>query len=262
MRVVIVVLLALLNVSFLMWQFYRPRQLAPHWAATDPGVPLLQIAPPDPPPVRDASASPPRDDATATTTGAAATRAAPPDHRAINDARVPAADPQAVTTATDKLQCPALGPISSQADAATLQSRFLGLNFHPTIEQGRQSPRRYRVLLLDQADRSAALQRITALKQKGVHDIQLLSGNADDSRISLGVFRDRATAERRVNQIAALGYAPQLDARPHAERSYWLVFAPASRARLAQAQNAETEALQFEVPMTERPCTTVAKSAR
>jgi len=48
------------------------------------------------------------------------------------------------------------------------------------------------------------------LKKKKIKDFQILALKGKDNGISLGVFRNPEIAEKRVKQIAALGYAPIL----------------------------------------------------
>ncbi len=70
----------------------------------------------------------------------------------------------------------------------------------------------YWVYLPPFPDRDAAREAVRRLAEAGVRDVQVLGGRRANA-VSLGLFRNRALAERRREQAAALGYEPVIEPR-------------------------------------------------
>ena len=88
-------------------------------------------------------------------------------------------------------------------------ARAAGLQAAVTRETARKLTG-YWVYLLPFPDRAAAREAVRRLAEAGVHDVQVLGGRRANA-VSLGLFRNRALAERRRARVAALGYEPVIE---------------------------------------------------
>jgi hypothetical protein len=122
--------------------------------------------------------------------------------------------------------CQSIGPFPTQVDMrAALQT----LSPHvPRIqyreEQAHQS-RGFWVYLPAMQTRDAALAAARELSAKNVRDYYVVTAGDQQNTISLGLFHDRANAERRRAEIAALGFNAQLSERVETLPVYWVDFA-------------------------------------
>jgi len=85
--------------------------------------------------------------------------------------------------------------------------------------------RGYWVYLPALASREQALAAARQLSSKGVRDYYVVTAGDQQNTISLGLFRDKGNAEKRRNEVAALGFAPELVTRTEELPVYWLDFA-------------------------------------
>ncbi|MHB8680010.1 MAG: SPOR domain-containing protein, partial [Rudaea sp.] len=81
------------------------------------------------------------------------------------------------------------------------------------------------VFLSAQPSREKALSLARALSSKGVRDYYVVTAGDQQNTISLGLFHEQVNAQKRLNEIAALGFAPQLIARTEDLPVYWIDFA-------------------------------------
>ncbi|KFN50248.1 SPOR domain-containing protein [Arenimonas composti] len=121
------------------------------------------------------------------------------------------------------VECLTLGPFATPAEMraamGALAPHVARIEFR---EVAAGESRGWRVFLPAAGDREQALAAGRALAAKGVNDYYVVTGGADVNTVSLGAFRDLANAERRRDQIAALGFEPVLEARPAAAPVWWI----------------------------------------
>jgi hypothetical protein len=122
--------------------------------------------------------------------------------------------------------CVSIGPFPTQADMrAALNSltplvpRIQYRDAHTTETRG------FWVFLPAQPSREKALTLARALSSKGVRDYYVVTAGDQQNTISLGLFHEQPNAQKRLNEIAALGFAPQLIARTEDLPVYWIDFA-------------------------------------
>ncbi|MBS0557721.1 MAG: SPOR domain-containing protein [Proteobacteria bacterium] len=193
LRILLLLLLAL-NLGVGVWLFLAPQPQAHAFAPTDPGVAELVLLS-----ERDRGG-----DASAAE---------------LSTAPEPAADLRNDT-------CVSIGPFPTQADMrAALNSltplvpRIQYRDAHTTETRG------FWVFLPAQPSREKALMLARALSNKGVRDYYVVTAGDQQNTISLGLFHEQANAQKRVNEIAALGFAPQQIARTEDLPVYWIDFA-------------------------------------
>lgn len=156
---------------------------------------------PDPEPVRPEPAPP--------------TRPAPdrePPEPAVAEAPPPV--PVTGRSATGA-QCFSVGPIESDEAAdetrGWLEQRGARLLDDQVIEE--QVPRSYWVYLPPYPSVEAAEQVMDRLKEKGVKDYARVTSGAVRNALSLGLYSQVASAERRLQELEALGFNPKVKTR-------------------------------------------------
>jgi hypothetical protein len=191
-RILFLLLLAA-NIGVFAWLFVAPPAAAPAFPATEPGVaPLVLLA------EREEPAS----------------------------AELAAAPEPAGAAAGDR--CATIGPFPTQSDLRralnVLTPQVKRIQFRET--RTRQS-RGWSVFLAAPATREQALGVARQLNARGVRDFYVVTAGEQQNTISLGLFRERANAERRRNDIAALGFAPAITERAEELPVYWIDYAVA-----------------------------------
>jgi len=192
-RVLFLLLLAM-NIGGGCWLYFAPQHAAATPAAVDPGVPRLVLL---------------------------SERERPGEANASELASAPesAADLRNDT-------CVSIGPFPTQADMRAAinvltpaVARIQYREAHATETRG------YWVFLPALASREQALTAARQLSSKGVRDYYVVTAGDQQNTISLGLFHDLANAEKRRNEIAALGFKPDMVARTEELPVYWIDFA-------------------------------------
>ncbi|HZP66728.1 MAG TPA: SPOR domain-containing protein [Rudaea sp.] len=197
-RVSFLLLLAL-NIGGGLWLYFTPQQQhRPTFAASDPGITKLVLLS-----ERERAGE-------------------------ANAAELAAAPESAADLRNDT--CVSIGPFPTQADMRAalnaltpLVSRIQYREAHATETRG------YWVYLPAQSSREQALAMARQLSSKGVRDYYVVTAGDQQNTISLGLFHDLANAEKRRNEIASLGFRPEMAARTEELPVYWVDFAQDSR---------------------------------
>lgn len=183
-------LLLALNIGGACWLVFAQKPAAPP-AATDPGVPKLVLLA-----ERDGE-------------GPLAT------------AELAEAPETPVDRAND--QCRTLGPFPTQADLRAAMNALTPLTKRIQFRETHATQTRgYWVYLPAMASREQALATARALSAKGVRDYYVVTAGDQQNTISLGLFREPANAEKRRNEIGALGFKPQTNTRTEDLPQYWI----------------------------------------
>jgi cell division septation protein DedD len=192
-RMLFLLLLAL-NIGVGCWLFFAPDSAATALPATDPGVPKLVLLSEQEP---------------ATESNAAELASAPESSADLRNDR-----------------CSSIGPFATQADVrgalnalTPLVSRIQYREAHATETRG------YWVYLPATSGREQALGIARQLSAKGVRDYYVVTAGDQQNTISLGLFRDKGNADKRRNEVAALGFNPELVTRTEELPVYWVDFA-------------------------------------
>lgn len=133
-------------------------------------------------------------------------------------AAVPPAGP-----VTGESVCVEIGPFQTQSDlrqaegALTAAGRPL-----PVREAVERRFRGYWVFLPASASRESALITARELAAAGIRDYYVVTAGDNENTISLGLFRDRANAERRQGEMRSRGYQADMSERVEEQRVYWL----------------------------------------
>jgi hypothetical protein len=204
-------LLVLANLGFLGWtqlvdvRMSRPGLSARTSSAATPRLVLSTEAPASTKPV-------PADPA-----------AAPVDPNAQLASADPAAGATAGSALANGLACVSVGAFRDLAEAtqASAALQTAGYPSRQRVDQG-DVWLGYWVSVQNFATREAAEQALAMLSQKGITDAYILPGSDPANTLSLGVFNDSGRAQRRVEEIKALGLDARLADRKRAGSVYWL----------------------------------------
>ncbi len=199
MRIALLVLLAL-NLAAAVWLLSgSPPPEAPP-AQADPGVPLLRLL------------GEQMDEAQGDSAEMAAAPEPPP---VAEEPSIPGG-----------FVCTELGPFTSQsalrqasaelADAGRIVANRTGIE---------RRTRGHWVHLAPAESREQALAIARELSASGVRDYYVVTAGDSENTVSLGLFRDRANAERRQREIADLGYPALLSDRIEDQAVHWLTVA-------------------------------------
>ena len=129
----------------------------------------------------------------------------------------------AVAATDEKSTCTSVGPFADLGQASQAQATLRSLGFEPRqrVEQG-ELWTGYWVSVRDFPTRDAAEVALRTLTQNGVTDVYLMPGADPENVLSLGVFSDYQRAQRRAEQVRALGLTPQISDRKRSGSVFWL----------------------------------------
>lgn len=150
----------------------------------------------------------------------------------IHDVQPPAVEPlgaQATpapateTAQLDALSCTSVGPFADLPQASQAQSALRGAGFQPRqrMEQG-EIWAGYWVSVQGLGTRDAAEAALKTLSANGIADVYVMPGSDPPNVLSLGVFSDYQRAQRRVDEVRAIGLTPRIDDRKRAGSVYWI----------------------------------------
>lgn len=154
-----------------------------------------------------------------------------PSVEQIRDVQPPAVEPlgkdpvpvSSAAIAPDELSCMSIGPFADLPQASQAQAALVAAGFQPRqhAEQG-ELWAGYWVSVQGLATREAAESALRMLMGSGISDVYLMPGSDPPNVLSLGVFSDYQRAQRRVDEVHALGLTARIDDRKRAGSVYWI----------------------------------------
>lgn len=119
--------------------------------------------------------------------------------------------------------CYTLGPFKAVDDADKVREELKGVGLTAKRRMSTDNTRKGLWVLLPPASSHAAARKtIDALKSKGIKDYFLVATGDKANAVSLGVFSQADTAQRRFEQIVKLGFKPVIQHVNLPLREYWL----------------------------------------
>lgn len=119
--------------------------------------------------------------------------------------------------------CLSLGPFGTPAELraamGVLTPRVARIQFR---EVPATQLRGYRVYLAAAGSREAALATARQLAGRGVTDYYVVTAGAQENTVSLGQFRDLGNAEKRRDELGALGFQAVLEPRTEDAAQWWI----------------------------------------
>lgn len=131
--------------------------------------------------------------------------------------------PATQTGQLDTLSCTSVGPFADLPQASQAQASLRAAGFEPRqrMEQG-EIWAGYWVSVQSLATREAADAALRTLAASGIADVYVMPGSDPPNVLSLGVFSDYQRAQRRVDEVRAIGLTPRIDDRKRAGSVYWI----------------------------------------
>lgn len=187
-RVLFLLLLAL-NIGAACWLYFAPRAPTVEAPAADPGVAKLVL-------LSEADRSTPSTPVRGQ-----------PEHGG----------------ATKKETCLSIGAFATQADMRAAVKALTPLAARVQFRETRVTEvRGYWVYLPAPANRERALDIARQLSSKGITDYYVVTAGEQPNAISLGLFHEPGNAEKRLNEIRALGFKPEMTQRSDDVPIYWV----------------------------------------
>ncbi|MEJ2440076.1 MAG: SPOR domain-containing protein [Gammaproteobacteria bacterium] len=119
--------------------------------------------------------------------------------------------------------CYTLGPFKAVDDADKVRQELKQAGLTARRRSSTDTTRKgFWVLLPPAASHAAARKIIDELKAKGIKDYFLVATGDQTNAVSLGVFSQSDTAQRRFEQLVELGFKPVLQKVNLPKREYWL----------------------------------------
>jgi hypothetical protein len=120
-------------------------------------------------------------------------------------------------------RCISLGPFRDLAEASQASSTMRGSGYAPRtrLAQGDVWAGLW-VYLADLPSRAEAQRAMAVLKQRGVADAYIMPAADQTNVISLGIFSEPQRAQRRAEEVRALGFTPTIADRTRKDTVYWI----------------------------------------
>lgn len=216
-------LLVLVNALYFIWSQVIDVQVSSldrvpiRVAAPPPRIVLAQEAQSGTAPAQ-AQAPEEEDDEVADVRDVVPPRVEPLESSGAVQSRVPPPTPR-----EDELSCTSVGPFADLGQASQAQATLRTMGFQPRqrVEQG-ELWTGYWVSVRDFVSRDAAEQALKTLNDNGISDVYLMPGTDPANVLSLGVFSDYQRAQRRAEEVRAIGLTPQISDRKRAGSVFWI----------------------------------------
>lgn len=201
MRIALFALLAL-NLVYLAWAGWVDTPSAPLVNEAEARLPRLMLASEQP---RDAAVSP--------------TSAGAPPGQAI---AALAAQPNGAGIASSD-HCVSVGPFGDLAHAARGAALLRERGFTPRqrAEEG-ETWQGFWVYVGGLKSAAEEANVLRSLERAGIQDAHAMAETAGERRVSIGLFSERARAERRALAVKRLGLAPEITERRQVGTVYWV----------------------------------------
>lgn len=212
--------LVLANVLTFAWTQWHSSQSAPGSATAAKPVPTLQLAseaqasdgPGLPPAPAASDAAPSEDETRANETPAADTTLA-----------VATPGTNAGELLSNVSRCVTIGPFRDLPETTQASATLREAHYEPRtrVAEGDVWAGLW-VYLDDLPSRDEAQRAMTLLKRRGISDAYIMPSADQTNDISLGVFSEPARAQRRAEEIRALGFTPTIADRTRRGPVYWI----------------------------------------
>lgn len=127
-------------------------------------------------------------------------------------------------TARPATRCTAIGPFGDQAVAERAVLWLRGERREPRLRTTIRNAGTGYWVMIDTPTMQQAARVSLGLRAAGVADVEVLPPAAEATRavVSLGIYSDRANADRRVEELRRYAVSPQVVEQPRAETAWWI----------------------------------------
>ena len=120
-------------------------------------------------------------------------------------------------------RCYSLGPFDAKQAAEAMASAFAKQNVDATLREIQQTQvTGYWIYLPPYPSTAAAAAATRKLGANGLHDYYVVASPPNANAVSLGLFRERSGAERRMARVRKMGFQPKMQVRTSDKQFYWL----------------------------------------
>lgn len=121
--------------------------------------------------------------------------------------------------------CYTLGPFTSEEMMLKTKHQLVASGISADSRENKERKQRgYWVYLPSYPSREEALAVSRELAANGLQDYFIINDNKNKHAISLGLFSKKAGSQRRVRNVAAMGFEPKIKVRYREQTVYWLDF--------------------------------------
>lgn len=146
-----------------------------------------------------------------------------PAPRLVLASEAPAAAPLPSLRLDPGVRCASIGPFLDLTEAARASTGLRESGLVPR-QRATDGPvwAGYWVSLAGIDGAEAAADIVTRLRQYGIGDAYVMPAEGQGTTISLGLFTEEPRALRRIDEVRALGYAPEMSERQRSGTVYWI----------------------------------------
>ncbi len=156
---------------------------------------------------------------------------------------------------SQKKQCRSLGVFEKRSEAELISVQLRALGLSPQISsESVNNQAGFWVLIPARANRAEAVATAKNLEQAGVTDIWRFTSGELAHAISLGLFTDLERARARSEQIAALGFAPEVRPRYRQQTRYWVSYEFTGASPLSEGKWQDLVRIQPQMESNSVPC--------
>jgi hypothetical protein len=120
-------------------------------------------------------------------------------------------------------RCYSLGPFDAKPPAEAMVATFAKQNVDAKVREIQQTQvTGYWIYLPPYPSTAAATAANRKLGAKGLHDYYVVASPPNANAVSLGLFRERSGAERRMARVRKMGFQPKMQVRTSDKQFYWL----------------------------------------
>lgn len=156
------------------------------------------------------------------------------------------------------LLCKMVGPFESSRAASALLERLAVLDVSAQLQPLEvSSGESFWIHFPAESNRNAARKQLARLQSQGVDSYLIPKGELEGG-ISLGVFSRQRSADRKVAELKALGYEPQVRIIARSSEELWVVLDAGEERKLADSTWKMLIQDTFSLQEREKPCLDVA----
>lgn len=143
--------------------------------------------------------------------------------------------PSVAAAKTTSDQCVMLGPVKDKQQGQQVTQRLAAVSIHSDIREiSVEGGVEFWVILPPADDNKAALKKLLELQGRSI-DGQIIPQGELANAISLGLYGQRANAEKRLTEVKSMGYPNALiRERPRVFKESWVMLTELSSLRLTQ----------------------------
>lgn len=118
--------------------------------------------------------------------------------------------------------CYSIGPLKADSQIAAMRTWLVSIGGDPVLRvDERRELERYWVYFPPLASRDEAVQKVARMRAEGIEDVIAIPKGDMANAISLGVFSQRDSLDRRLRELRTLGYEPSVMPRYRTEKASW-----------------------------------------